>query len=88
MQWLDDADDVVFALVQMLERLRWPCLELAFVAACTLAIARAADVLGGWVPLLLWVTLGALALWTAGLMVRVTPRRTDRPVSPFTSPNA
>ena len=88
MQWLDDADDVVFTLVHALERLRWPCLELAFVAASSLAVARAADVLGGWVPLFLWVTLGGLALWAAGLMVCAMPRLTTRQVSPSTSPNA
>ena len=74
MQWLDDADDFVFALVQMLERLRRLCLDLGFAAACALVFLEIADVFGGWVPALAGIACGGLVMWTAGLAARGLPR--------------
>jgi len=74
MQWLDDLDDLAFALIQAAERLRWPCLELGFAAACTLWLAQFADAVGVWVPMLACVALGSLVLWAAGLTLHGFPR--------------
>ncbi len=88
MQWLDDLDDLALASVQAVERLRWSCLEVGFVAACGLAIASFANVLGSWVPAFAWIAVGSLVLWAAGITVRELPRLIDMTARSAANPNA
>jgi hypothetical protein len=69
MQWLDDLDDLVVAIVHMVERLRWPCLQIGFSAACGLVVVSLAQASLAWVSVLTWVALASLALWAAGIGV-------------------
>ena len=66
LQWLDDLDDLVSALLQIAERARWPSLKIAFVAALSLVVARIVALPDVWGPLLSSVSLGGLILWAAG----------------------
>lgn len=66
--WLDDLDDLLFAVVSGVERLRWPCLEIGFSAACGLVVIRFADILVSWAPVLAWTALASVVLWIAALV--------------------
>jgi hypothetical protein len=66
--WLDDLDDLVFAVVSAVERLRWPSLEIGFSAACGLVVIRFADILVSWAPALAWIALAGVVLWIAALI--------------------
>ena len=81
LQWLDDLDDIVFAVVYAVERLREPCLQIGFAAACGLAVVSFSDVLVNWGPALFWTALASVLFWVAALLARelsrivVDPRR-------------
>ena len=80
MQWLDDLDDFVVAIVHVVERLRWPCLQIGFGAACGLVVVNLAHASLAWVSTLTWVALGSLALWVTGIGVReLADTSTPRP---------
>lgn len=72
--WLDDLDDLVFAVVYDAERLRWPCLEIGFTAACGLVVGRFADILASWIPALAWTALASVMFWIAALIARELSR--------------
>lgn len=72
--WLDDLDDLVFAFVYAVERLRWPCLEIGFAAACGLAVVSFADILVSWVPALFWTALASVMFWVVALLARELSR--------------
>ncbi len=72
--WLDDLDDVAFAIVSVLERLRWPCLEIGFAAACGLAVVSFADFAASWAPALFWTALVSVMFWAAALIARELSR--------------
>lgn len=86
MQWLDDLDDLALAMVQVVERLHWPCLKIGFGAACTLLIVSSAEAIGVWIPALMGIAVGSLVLWAAGIGVR--ERRPTTSPRPSVSPNA
>ncbi len=77
--WLDDLDDLVFSVVYAIERMRWPCLEVGFSAACGLAVVSFADVLASWVPALFWTALASVMLWVAALIARELSRTVADP---------
>ena len=70
LQWLDDLDDLVFAVVYGVERFRWPCLKVGFTAACGLVVIRFADILLDWVTALVWTALASVMLWLTAVIVR------------------
>lgn len=72
--WLDDLDDLAFAIVSALERLRWPCLKIGFVAACGLAVVSLADLAASWAPALFWIALVSVSFWAAALIARELSR--------------
>ncbi|NIW25343.1 MAG: hypothetical protein GWN29_12680 [Gammaproteobacteria bacterium] len=72
--WLDDLDDLVFAVVYAVERLRWAILEIGFAAACGLAVVSFADVLVSWVPALFLTALASVMFWLAALLARELSR--------------
>jgi len=88
LQWLDDLDDGVFAVVPAVERLRWPCLQISLAAACGLAFVSFAEVLAGLAPALVWVALASLLLWAFGIAIRELPRVAGAAVQQAASPNA
>lgn len=88
MQWLDDVDDLVLAMVHVTERLHWPCLEVAFAAACALLVVSSADIIGVWVPALTGIALAGVVLWAAGIGVRELQRLPAPIPDPSISRNA
>jgi len=88
LQWLDDLDDLVFAAVYAVERLRWPCLKVGFTAACGLVVVRFADILVSWVPALVWTALASVTLWLAAVIVREFPGLAAGSQRPPVTPNA
>jgi hypothetical protein len=88
LQWLDDLDDGVFAVVPAVERLRWPCLQIGLAAACGLVVVSFAEILAGLAPALVWVALGSLALWAIGITICELPRVAGAAVHRAASPNA
>jgi len=72
--WLDDLDDLVFAVVDAVERLRRPSLEIGFSAACGLAVVTLVDVLVSWVPALFWTALASVLFWVVALIARELSR--------------
>ena len=71
LQWLDDLDDLVCALAQVAERLRWPSLKIAFGATLYLVIAHIAALPETWGPLAIWVASSGLILWGLGSSLAV-----------------
>lgn len=88
LQWLDDLDDVVFALVQAVDYLRWPCLQIGLAAACGLVVLQFADVLGGWAPALVCVALGGVLIWVVAIAIRELARVAGTAARQVVSPNA
>lgn len=74
LQWLDDLDDLAFAVVYAVERLRRPCLEIGVAAACGLVVVSVADSLVNWGPALFWTALASVMLWVAALIARELSR--------------
>ena len=72
--WLDDLDDLAFSVVYATERLRGPCLEIGFVAACGLAVVSTVDVLVSWGPVLFWTALASVLFWSVALLARELSR--------------
>lgn len=70
MQWLDDLDDLVVASVHLIERLRWPCLEIGLAAACGLVIVHWARASDAWMSVLTGVALASLMLWATSIGLR------------------
>lgn len=71
LQWLDDLDDLVCASAQVVERLRWPSLKVAFAAALYLVVAHVAAWPETWGPLAMSVSLCGLMLWGLGSSLAV-----------------
>jgi len=88
LQWLDDLDDLVFAVACGVERFRWPCLKIGFTAACGLVVIRFADILVGWVPALIWTALASVMLWLTAVVVRELPGLAAGSQRPAVTPNA
>ena len=88
LQWLDDLDDAVFAVVPAVERLRWPCLQIGLAAACGQAAASLAEVPGSLAPALVSVALGSVVLWAADITIRELPRLAGAAAQRASSPNA
>ena len=72
--WLDDLDDLAFAVLCAVERLRWQCLEIGSAAACGLVVVNLADVLVSWVPALFWTALASVMFWSIALLARELSR--------------
>lgn len=72
--WLDDLDDLVFAVVHAVERLRWPCLEIGFASACGLVVVSYSEILVSWTPALFWTALASVMFWVAALAARELSR--------------
>ena len=68
--WLDELDDVVCALIQSAERLRWPSLGIGLAAACAVAVTSTGELLLDWLGVLTSVALVSVALWAVGAGAR------------------
>lgn len=83
MQWLDDLDDLVIAIVHSVERLRWPCLQIGFGAAVALALATNANAAQAWLAALTWTAIASLLLWASAIALAGLPEtRARAPRSP------
>ncbi len=81
--WLDDLDDLVFAILYAVERLRWPCLEVGLASASGLVVVNFADILVSWAPALFWTAFASVTLWVVALIARELSRSVvDRQRSP------
>ena len=69
MQWLDDADDLVYAFALTSERTRRALLGLGLLAAVVSAAAGMETAeMPTWLPVpLVVLALGSVALWSAGV---------------------
>lgn len=64
--WLDDLDDLVCALAQIVERLRWPSLKVAFGAALGLVVVHVGALPVAWASLSTSIAVLGLAIWGLG----------------------
>jgi hypothetical protein len=64
-QWLDDLDDLVFAVALVLARLRRPFFRVGLGSASTIAAVQTANTLAAWIPALVATGLGGLAIWAS-----------------------
>ena len=71
--WLDEIDDAVCALVQAVERLRLPFLEIGYAAACALLVDHFARLPDAWTHALASIAVVGVALWALGSMIRALP---------------
>ena len=72
--WLDDLDDLVFAILHAVERLRWPCLEIGSASAGGLVVVNFVDILVSWAPALFWTAFASVILWAVALIARELSR--------------
>ena len=64
--WLDDLDDLVCAFAQIVERLRWPSLKVAFGAALGLVVVHVGTLPVAWASLSMSIAVLGLAIWGLG----------------------
>jgi len=79
LQWLDEIDDAACALVQAIERLRLPFLELGYAAACALVVDHFARLPDAWTHALASIAVAGVVLWALGSMVPALPSVAPRP---------
>ena len=68
-QWLDDLEDLIFALPLAWERLRAWCLQIGLAAALILAAIQLSRVLTAWAPTFAGAALLSVGIWAVGLGV-------------------
>jgi hypothetical protein len=71
LQCLDDLDDLVCAFAQIVERLRWPSLIVAFGAALGLVVVHVGALPGAWGSLSTSIAVLGLATWGLGSSLSV-----------------
>jgi hypothetical protein len=79
--WLDDLDDLVFALALKWESLRRMVLQVGFVAALAVATCELSFTATEWTPTLAGVAAASVAMWTLGAVLRILYYRELRLVS-------
>jgi hypothetical protein len=70
LQWLDELDDVVFAVLLQHDALRRGALRTGFVATLTLAGCELAAAFE-WIPLLTAIAAGSVAVWSSSAAAAV-----------------
>jgi hypothetical protein len=68
-QWLDEVEDLVFAVALLWEPLRRILLQVGLVAAITLHFSQSGSHVSGYAPLLAGVALGSVVVWCLALLV-------------------
>lgn len=68
-QWLDDLEDLIFALPLAWERLRVWCLQIGLVAALILGAIQLSRVLIAWAPTFAGTALLSVGIWATGLAI-------------------
>jgi hypothetical protein len=76
--WLDDLDDLIFAIALSWERLRRALLQVGLAAALGLAATDVTAVATQWAPLLCIVAALAVSGWLAGAAARAYYHRQTR----------
>ena len=79
--WLDDLDDLVFALALKWEGLRRVVLRIGLVAALAVALCELSVTATAWTPTLSGVAAGSVAMWMLGAALRIAYYRELRLVS-------
>ena len=84
LQWLDDLEDLIFALPLVWERIRLPFLMLGLLAAIALHAEDRWEMAGWWVPLCSTTASAIIVGWLTGLAFMGpsdTPRQAQDPSS-------
>ncbi|HEY5568802.1 MAG TPA: hypothetical protein VIM81_16360 [Gammaproteobacteria bacterium] len=68
-QWLDELEDLVFAVALLWEPLRRILLQIGLVAAITSHLSRSGSDVPAYAPILAGVAAGAVAVWCLALLV-------------------
>jgi hypothetical protein len=79
--WLDDLDDLVFALALKWESLRRVVLHVGLIAALAVATCELSVTATEWTPTFSGVAAASVALWTFGAVLRIVYYRELRLVS-------
>ena len=82
--WLDDLDDLVFALALKWESLRRVVLQVGLVAALAVATCELSFTATAWTLTLSGVAAASVAMWTFGTVLRILYYRELRLVSAAT----
>jgi hypothetical protein len=76
--WLDDLDDLIFAIALIWERLRRALLQVGLAAALGLAATDVTAVATQWAPLFCMVAALTVSAWLTGAAARVYYDRDTR----------
>jgi hypothetical protein len=79
--WLDDLDDLVFALALRWESLRRIVLQVGLAASLAVATCELSFTGTEWTPTLAGVAAASVAMWALGAVLRILYRRELRLVS-------
>ena len=67
-QWLDDLEDMIFALPLAWERLRLWCLHIGLISALILGGIHVSRIFTDWAPTFATAAVLSVTIWTAGLV--------------------
>ena len=69
--WLDDLDDLVFALALKWESVRRAVLQIGLFAAVAVASCELSVTATDWTPMLSLIAAASVAMWTLGAALRI-----------------